>query len=310
MLAGFSGSDFYERGLLLKKVQIFDMALKEFQQATKDPEQAGKAFAQMALCFIRLERQEEAVSALRQALAIGPFSPIECLHMQYLLAQTLESLDRRSEALVVYRRIQRKFPNFQDVDARIQDLSSRKLDLRLPVITHQSGDVAQLWAQVKPQLTSLLNQTWQRLAHYDVLDRDTPRPLININMLPSVREQEAGPVSSQKTVERRGQGRVAVKMVSQFFSKARTGSGEGEVRDLSPSGCRITSPARVALGAAVECWIYPQDGQPFAVEQATVQWRGHREFGLHFNNVRFGVQRQITEMCREARQSTASPSPV
>ena len=310
MRAGFSGSDFYERGMLLKNVQIFDMALREFQQATKDPDQAGKAFAQMALCLLRLNREEEAVTALRQALTIGPFSLMECVHMQYVLAQTLESLDRQSEALVVYRRIQRESPNFQDVDTRIKGLRSRKRDVRPPTSTHHSGDVAQLWAHVRPQLTSLLNQTWQRLAHADVFDRDTPRPRININMLPSVHEQDVRPVSSRKTVERRGQGRVAVKMVSQFFSKARTGSGEGEVQDLSPSGCRITSPARVALGAAVECWIYPQDRQPFAVEQATVQWRGHREFGLHFNNVRFGVQRQITEMCREARESTGSPSHV
>jgi hypothetical protein len=30
-----SAVDHYERGLLLKKVQIFDSALQEFQQATK-----------------------------------------------------------------------------------------------------------------------------------------------------------------------------------------------------------------------------------------------------------------------------------
>ena len=43
------GADHYERGLLMKKVQSFDSALKEFQQATKDPNQGGKAFAQVAL---------------------------------------------------------------------------------------------------------------------------------------------------------------------------------------------------------------------------------------------------------------------
>ena len=37
MPAGITGLDFYERGLLLKKVQIFDMALKEFRRATTDP---------------------------------------------------------------------------------------------------------------------------------------------------------------------------------------------------------------------------------------------------------------------------------
>ena len=47
MSGKMSGLGFYERGLLLKKVQVFDMALKEFQQATTDPQQAGKAFAQV-----------------------------------------------------------------------------------------------------------------------------------------------------------------------------------------------------------------------------------------------------------------------
>ena len=50
-------------------------------------------------------------------------------------------------------------------------------------------------------------------------------------------------------------------------------------------------------GTAVECWLYPHDGRPFAVDEATVQWVGHREFGLRFSNVRLGVQRQITDMC-------------
>jgi len=35
------------------------------------------------------------------------------------------------------------------------------------------------------------------------------------------------------------------------------------------------------------------------VEEATVQWNGHREFGLVFTKVRPSVQRQITDMCRK-----------
>jgi hypothetical protein len=35
------------------------------------------------------------------------------------------------------------------------------------------------------------------------------------------------------------------------------------------------------------------------VEEATVQWNGHREFGLVFTKVRPSVQRQITDMCQK-----------
>ena len=308
MPAGISGMDFYERGLRLKKVQIFDMALKEFQQATTDPQQAGKAFAQMALCLKTLGREDEAITAFRQALATEFFSTIERLHIQYLLAQTLESLDREFEALVIYRRIRREHQNFQDVDARIQDLSSGRLRSHRPVTSRHSGDVVKLWEQLKPQLASLVNQTWQRLARYgDMLE--TPVK----NMSSSVRERNhleprvkrcsssMSPdrsVSPQQEIERRQQGRVPVQMLSQFSSKTHIVAGEGELRDLSPSGCRITSPVRVPVGTAVECWIYPQNGNPFAVEEATVQWLGQREFGLRFTNVRVGVQRQIVDMCR------------
>ena len=150
MLAGISGSDFYERGLLLKKVEIFDMALTEFQQATRDPEQAGKAFAQMALCLKTLAREDEAVTAFRQALDSESFSVIERVHIQYLLAQTLESLDREFEALVVYRRIRREHPNFQDVDARIQDLSTGRLRSPRRMTSRQGADVVNVWNNSSP----------------------------------------------------------------------------------------------------------------------------------------------------------------
>lgn len=304
MSGTMSGLGFYERGLLLKKVQIFDMALTEFQQATTDPQQAGKAFAQVGLCLKALGREDDAVRAFRQALETGSFSTLERVHIQYLLAQTLESLDQEFEALVVYRRIRREHPNFQDVDARIQDLSSGRLRSRRRLWTsHQREDVFKLWEHLKPQVASLLSQTWQRLARYgDMLE--TPRPVMHMSS--SVRERDyletpAKHCSSSSPIdrsERRRQGRIAVQLLSQFSSKTPIVAGEGEIRDLSASGCRITSPVRVPLGTAVECWIYPQNGHPFAVEEATVRWNGHREFGLVFNKVRPSVQRQIADMCR------------
>jgi tetratricopeptide (TPR) repeat protein len=308
MSGKMSGLGFYERGLLLKKVQVFDMALKEFQQATTDPQQAGKAFAQVGECLKTMGRQDEAVTAFRQALETGSCSSLERVQIQYLLAQTLESLDEEFEALVVYRRIRREHPNFQDVDARIRDLSSGRLKSRRHLWSaHQREDVLKFWEQLKPQVASLLTQTWQRLARYgDMLE--TPRPVMHMSSsvcekIPAKYCSASSPmdraVLAQKEGERRRQSRIAVQMLSQFSSKIPIVAGEGEIRDLSASGCRVTSPVRVPLGTAVECWIYPQNGHPFAVEEATVQWNGHREFGLVFTKVRPSVQRQITDMCRK-----------
>jgi tetratricopeptide (TPR) repeat protein len=307
-----SGSDYYERGLLLKKVQIYDMALTEFQQATSDQQQAGKAFVQMALCLKTLGREEEAVTAFRQALESGPFSSTERIHIQYVLAQTLESLDREFEALVVYRRIRQEDPNFKDANARIRDLSSGKLRSRRRLPSRQGRDVVKLWEeQLKPQLASLLGQTWQRLARYaETLESHRPVPGLSSGCRErddreATQEDSGSSVPINQSVpphnldiERRLQDRVAVQLLSQFFSKTQIVAGEGQLRDLSPSGCRITSPVRIPLGTAVECWIYPPDGHPFAVDEATIRWIGHREFGLRFTSLRVGVQRQIAEMCR------------
>jgi len=297
MLRGLSGCDFYQRGLALKKVEIFDMAITEFREATRDPEQAGKAFAQMALCWKGLGRDDQAVTAFRDALATDAFSPVERVHVQYLLAQTLEALGRDTEALIVYRMIRREHPNFHHVDHWIQHLSERILGARHAVTADQDGDMSGLWSQLRPQLTSLVNRTWQRLAHHGEIADARPQVTDMTSNAKNSHDEHERSASAHQSLERRGHGRVAVHMLSQFFSKAHTAAGEGEVRDLSPSGCRITSPIRIAPGTAVECWIYPHDGQPFAVDEATVQWVGHREFGLRFSNVRLGVQRQITDMC-------------
>lgn len=309
-----TGLDHYERGLLLKKVQIFDTALQEFQEATKDPKQAGKAFAQVALCLRTLKRHDEAVTAFRQALETGAFSTKERVHILYLLGQTLESLNRDFEALVIYRRIRREEPNFQDVDARIQELSSGPLETEAPSppASREEVDIVNRWEQLKPQLVSLVSQTWQKLAAY----RETLEPprwgtspsalfhkwgrletVLNRGSSPRPVNRSIPTVKIQK--EKRRHDRVAVQLLSQFSSKTQIVAGEGELRDLSPWGCRITSPVGVPLGTTLECWIYPQGGNPFTVDEATVQWSRHREFGLAFTKLRPSVQRQITDMCRK-----------
>ena len=67
MSGTMSGLGFYERGQLLKKVQILDMALNKFQQGMTDPQQVGKAFAQVGLRLKTLGREDEAVMAFRDA---------------------------------------------------------------------------------------------------------------------------------------------------------------------------------------------------------------------------------------------------
>ncbi|HET9378497.1 MAG TPA: PilZ domain-containing protein [Chthoniobacterales bacterium] len=307
MAQGMSAVEHYERGLLLKKVQIFDSALEEFQHAAMDPQQAGKALVQVALCLKSMGRDEEAVTAFRRGLESGSFSSKEQIHIRYLLGQTLEELGREVEALVVYRRIRKEDPTFQDVDSRIAYLTSDGDD---PVSSRDPGfharvrDVLTLWEQLRPQLASLLGKTWESLVRYtDNLEanggvRSMTCRTRHLDLTPG-RCSLSASIGRSVPVDKRRHARVAVQLRSQFSSKNRILAGEGELRDLSPWGCRITSPVGVAIGAALECCIFPQDElNPFTVDEATVRWIRPREFGLAFTKVRPSVQQQIAQMCR------------
>ena len=131
----------YERGLLLKQVQIFDSALEEFQQAATDPQYAGKAHVQIGLCLQSTGRYEEAVTAFRRALTYPPFSSEESVRILYPLGRALESLGRYAETLEIYRWIRRENPSFLDVAHRIEDLSAG----RNPDCRRQRAAMDQSW---------------------------------------------------------------------------------------------------------------------------------------------------------------------
>jgi hypothetical protein len=78
-------------------------------------------------------------------------------------------------------------------------------------------------------------------------------------------------------MEKRQHVRVSVQCRSHFSSKSQMVAGEGELRDLSPAGCRVTSQTAVPLGVEWEC-----EGNPFIIEDATVRWTRPQEFGLAF----------------------------
>ena len=101
-------------------------------------------------------------------------------------------------------------------------------------------------------------------------------------------------------MEKRQHVRVLVQFRTDFSSKSQMVVGEGELRDLSPGGCRVASPVAVSVGAELECCIFPEaEGNPFIIEGATVRWIRSKEFGLAFTKIRPGIQRQIRELCRK-----------
>lgn len=286
----------YERGRMLKLNKMFDQARDEFQQAAGSPEYAGNAHLQIGLCLLATGHYDNAVEALRQSLRMGTFSSTDKAHILYILGQTLESLGRYPESLETYGWARKEVPGFKDVAQRIKHLLAGGRGL-LPRSRQASqsvvGNMLKLGGQLTPQVLGLLGQAWTSFGQYaDRLGRpDEERTLTPVRSSP--------PVSRDRKGNTRRHVRIAVRLQSHFSSKGQKAAGKGELRDLSPGGCRVTSHVAFPVGAELECCIFSQDaGNPFTIEGATVRWIRPQEFGLAFTKVRPGVQRQITQLCR------------
>ena len=106
-----------------------------------------------------------------------------------------------------------------------------------------------------------------------------------------------GPPDGKK--ENRLHPRVSIQFRSHFSSKNRMVAGDGELRDLSPGGCRVASSVMAQVGTELEFCIFPADeDNPFIVDAATVRWARDKEFGLAFTQVRPAVQQQLVQLCR------------
>lgn len=307
-----SAFEHYEHGLVLKQVKMFSPAIDDFRKAALDPAFAGKADLQIALCLKAADRHEESVMAFRQALATHAFSPVERRYVLYHLGQALELVGRHEESLEIYEAIRKEDPTFCDVAKRSKHLSSGG---RGPV--PQTYGQWPAWAeevvaqgrQLKPHLLSFLEQTGQWMSRqaeglkgHPLFDRKKPASL-NMDAQRSAQtsgQKRPGQSSARsRTGESRRYPRTSVRLRSHFSAKGRTAKGEGELRDLSPWGCRVTSPVAFPVGENLECCIFPQDAaNPFVIDGATVRWISAREFGLSFTSVRPGVQRQIAQLCR------------
>jgi len=292
---------------------MFDQAREEFQHVANDPEYAGNANVQIALCLLATGRYDDAVEAFRQALEVGRFSSIDKAQILYMLGKTLEALGRVAEALEAYGWTRNEVPGFQDVAQRIKHLLAGgrgSLPRRRPASRSMVGDMLRLGEQLTPQVLSLLGQAWTSFGQYaerlgDFRGDQKQSPSFRDVGHPSG-ERELTPTRCSRPAARDRKGdprrhvRVAVRLQGHFSSKGRRVAGDGELRDLSLGGCRVTSRVAVPVGAELECCIFSQDaGNPFTIEGATVRWSRPQEFGLAFTKVRPGVQRQIAQLCRE-----------
>jgi len=307
-----TAAECYERGLVLKRVHMFHQAIDDFRKAAVDPHYTGKTHIQIALCLKAAGRHEEAVMAFRQGLATRTFSSEEERHILYHMGQTLESLGRYAECLEIYGWIRKEDPGFGDLAQRMQRLRAGESGA-----VPSAQDSWQAWMnelctrgrQLQPQMAAALEQAGHWLSRqadglksrrlFERQSTGSPRAIDQRAPQAFKPKRQGQPAPRDRTIESRLHPRVPVCLRSHFSSKGREVAGEGELRDLSPRGCRVRSFVAVLVGADLECCIFPQNSaNPFIIDGATVRWTSPQEFGLAFTNVRPGVQRQISQLCR------------
>ena len=242
-----SALDHYERGRVLKQSLMFDEARAEFEHAALNPQYAGNAHVQIAICLRATGRYDESVEEFRQALEVGTFSSNEKAHILYFLGQTLESLGRYAEALEAYGWTRKEVPGFQDVAQRIKHLLAGGRGLlprRRPASRSVVGDLLRLGEQLTPQVLSLLGQTWtsfgqyaDRLGHHRGDQQQSPsdvgHPSGERELTPT---RCSPPASRDRKRDTRRHVRVAVRLQSHFSSKGRRVTGDGRAARPLPWG--------------------------------------------------------------------------
>jgi hypothetical protein len=298
-----SAHDLYERGRMLRQAKMYDRALADFRCATQDPYYAGKAHTQVALCLRAMGHHQEAATALQQALDTSSLSTKEHLHVLYLLGQTLESMGRYADALQAYNWVRQEDARFLDVDNRIKQLCAVGSGISPSLLTRRfrTADLLSLCRYLRRRSLSLLN--WNRQSAASPMGKEQSRRATH---QPPPQSRRNGPlvasgrpalIQRNPLVQRR-HARVGIRCRSQFASSNQTLAGEGELRDLSPGGCRLKSSVNVPVGAKLVCWIFPHNGvEPVTIEVATVRWSHAQEFGVAFAQLSPQVERQIARLC-------------
>jgi tetratricopeptide (TPR) repeat protein len=294
-----SARDLYARGRMLRQAKMYDLALADFRNAVQDPNYAGKAHTQAALCYRAMGRHGEAAAALRQALTSSALSPEEHLHVLYLLGQSLESLGRYAEALEAYGWVRQANTGFLDVDDRIKHLCAVGSGVSPSLLSRRLRSVA-IYRYLHRSLSLLgWNPRTARAASEKEKARRTTRQETASARRNTPLAASGRPAVIQRNplVERRYI-RVGMRCRSQFASSTQVLAGEGELRDLSPGGCRLTSSVMVPVGAQLVCWIFPPNGiEPLTIEGATVRWSRAQEFGVAFAQLSPYLERQIARLC-------------
>ncbi len=116
----------YDLGIAYREMGLFDDAIAEFRIVLGSPQRRLDALHMMSLCALDLERPEDAVAHLEQALA-SPDVPLEReIPLRFDLGRAYQMQEDGERALEAFRRVAAIDPDFQDVAVRLGGLERQR----------------------------------------------------------------------------------------------------------------------------------------------------------------------------------------
>ncbi len=83
-----------------------------------------------------------------------------------------------------------------------------------------------------------------------------------------------------------------------FSVRGRRQAGDGQIADLSASGCCIKSSVAVRQGEILELTLYSPDHNMVVIDEAIIRWIRPDGFGVSFTQIRRPAKLWIEDICR------------
>jgi general secretion pathway protein A len=115
----------YSKGVAMREEGRLTDAIESLELAAKSPLYALKARAQLGLCHRSLGDYGTAIQMFRAIVSDPSATRKDVIDVQYVLAQTLESVGQTEEAAMLYSRIAQTSPSFKDAARRSKELSPK-----------------------------------------------------------------------------------------------------------------------------------------------------------------------------------------
>ena len=115
----------YAKGVAMRKEGRLREAIEMLELAGASPSYMLKAQAQIGLCHRSLGDDVTAIHMFRAVLSNQSASRKEMIDVEYVLAETLESVGQMAEAATLYSRIAKINPSFKDAARRAKELSPK-----------------------------------------------------------------------------------------------------------------------------------------------------------------------------------------